>query len=302
MSAPNLRIQRLPTFYPSAASCVDESPGGNGSALGACMRAQYYRCRGYDKTDPSGLYSEYIFAAGNIWENWLSEITKEMGIWAGNNIKFQDIERNISGEIDILIRDPDTKELMIVENKTYSSSNYTAKKDICGSRAWRGSPEKLPKPKDSNLMQSFLYLGHFGPQGIKKTLLTYIDRAAGGPENNKQFTVEVAQVEDKRRPKITVVDADGVLRSWVDNRISLEGIYDRYAELKRCLIADTVPSPDYAHEYSSEKVQAMSTEGLIAKTKLEKYDKNPSDNPIGDWQCAWCDYKTLCKAHQEDGI
>ncbi len=302
MEAPTLRIKRLPTFYPSAASCIDESEDGEGKALGACMRSQFYRCRGYDKTNPSGLYSQYIFAAGNSWEDWLTERTKQMGIWAGNSIKFQDIEKNISGEVDILVRDPETDELMIVENKTYSSANYQAKKEICGSRPWRGAPGQNPKPKDSNVMQSFLYLGHFGDQGITKTLLTYLDRAAGGPENNKQFTIEIAEVGDRRKPRISVVDIEGNMKTWIDQRISLEGIYERYAGLKASLIADEIPDPDYDHEYSAAKVETMNTAGLIAKTKMEKYTRNPTANPIGDWQCSWCDYKDLCKAHLEDGI
>ena len=61
MAEAPLETQRLPTFYPSAASCINEE---NGQVIGTCLRAQWFRCKGYEESNPPGLYSQFIFAAG----------------------------------------------------------------------------------------------------------------------------------------------------------------------------------------------------------------------------------------------
>lgn len=291
MSAPPISVDRLPTFYPSAASCVSDTDSS--TPIGACLRSQYYRCAGYSKTNPSGLFSQYIFAAGNWWEDWVIEQLKQAGVWIGNSIKFQDMERYISGEIDILIRDPETDEKIIIENKTYSSANYQAKKELCGSR------DAKPKPKDQNVLQSFLYLGQFAEQDINKVALTYLDRACGGPDNNKQFLIEKYIDNGKTYPRISTTERDGTPYSYVDKRITLEGIYDRYTDLMNHLKAAEMPAPDYRHVFSTEEVRQKHEAGLIAKTKMANWERNSEKYPIGDWQCSYCDYKDQCKADQE---
>lgn len=293
MTGPGLRTERMPTFYPSAAACIDQTD--RYKIIGGCNRAQYYRCAGYEKSNPSGLFSQYIFAGGNMWEDWLIEQLKQSGVWVSNSLKFQEIPKNISGEIDVVVKDPFTSELMIVECKTYSSSNYKAKKEICGTK-------RFPKctPKDQNVLQAFLYLGKFAEQGIKKSLLVYFDRACGGPDNNKQFTIEVHTENELRYPKISYNDHNGVPVAYVDYRITLEAIYERYAALKESLIAGEIPRPAYAHVFTDSQVREKHGEGLIAKTKMENWERNKEKYPIGDWQCFYCDYADSCKAHQEE--
>ena len=290
MSPPALKADRLPTFYPSAASCVS---GTDGAPIGACLRSQYYRCAGYSKTNPTGLFPQYIFAAGNWWEDWVIEQLKQTGHWVGNSIKFQDLERYISGEVDIVIKDPDTGENIIVEMKTYGSSNYQAKKEICGGR------DNKPKPKDQNVLQSFLYLGYFADQGINKVLLAYLDRACGSPENNKQFMIEKHVEGDKTYCKISTTERDGTPYSYIDRRITLEGIYARYASLMEHLKESRMPAPDYTHVFSAAEVRQRHSDGLIAKTRMANWERNAEKYPIGDWQCSYCDYKDQCKADQD---
>lgn len=285
MESPPLKVKRLPTFYPSAASCIDAT--NQDKAIGACLRSQYYRCAGYEKTNPSGIYSQYIFASGNLWEDWLTEQLKLSGVWTGNSIKFQDLERYISGEVDIVVRDPDTGETIIVECKTYGSSNYQAKKSICGGR------DNYPAPKDQNLLQSFLYLGQFADQGIEKVALVYFDRACGGPDNNKQFMITKHEENGLFYPKITT-EHRGEPYSYIDKRITLQGIYARYEDLMNALKAAELPSPDYTLVYTEDQVRESHEQGLIAKTKMANWERNPEKYPIGDWQCAYCDYKDQC--------
>lgn len=290
MKKPELKAERLPTFYPSAASCVSEV---DGQAVGACLRAQFYRCAGYEVTNPSGLYSQYIFAAGNLWEDKMCEWFKETGMWIGNTIKFQDIKRYISGEIDILIKDHAANKKYIVEMKTYSSANYTAKVEICGSR------NVNPHPKDQNLLQSFLYLDQFAGQvdGVK---LLYFDRACGGPENNKQFDINLHKQNNKHYPVIATTNHQGAPYQYVDKRVTIEGVYERYSSLREHLKSGVMPALDYKPEYTKQEIESKFQSGIIAKTKYEKWQKDPSI-VIGDWQCGWCNYKDLCKAFKEEG-
>ncbi len=290
MRPPALTSQRLPTFYPSASSCSNKESGG---AIGSCLRSQYYRCAGYSKTNPPGLFSQYIFSAGNLWEDKLIEYFKEMGIWRANSVKFQDIERYISGEVDIVIYDPDIDKNVIVECKTYSSANYKAKKEICGNKSTK------PKPKDQNLLQSFLYLGYFEEQGVDRTYLIYFDRACGGPENNKQFCIMVHEENGEKYPKISCTDADGSYYEYIDRRITLSGIYERYQSLMDHLKESKIPEPDYRIALSPDEVKKDFEEGLIAKTTFAKWERDNSI-PIRDWSCTYCDYRDLCQAQQSE--
>lgn len=104
ISSSGVKVERLPTFYPSAASCVNEQD--TEKVMGACIRQQWYRCKSYPESDPAGLYSQYIFAGGNMWEDFLIEQFKRNGLWIGNNIKFAITDRYISGELDIVIKNP----------------------------------------------------------------------------------------------------------------------------------------------------------------------------------------------------
>lgn len=294
MSRSSIKVERLPTFYPSSASCVDEK--NNENVLGACIRQQWYRCKGFPESDPAGLYSQYIFAAGNMWEDFLIEQFKREGIWLGNNIKFAITDKYISGELDILIKNPGgTKGKAIVESKTYSSSNYNAKKEICGSR------DTKPKPKSQNVLQAFIYNCEFQEQ-IDCTYLTYLDRSCGGPENNKTFKMTVHTENDRHYPFIETLDWNGSRYSYVDYRISIEGIYDRYDLLMGYLQRNEMPDGDFAHVYDEEMVYAKHDAGEIAKTKFEKWQTDPKKYPIGDWECSYCPYNQLCKAQKaKDG-
>lgn len=291
ISSSGVKVERLPTFYPSAASCVNEQD--TEKVMGACIRQQWYRCKSYPESDPAGLYSQYIFAGGNMWEDFLIEQFKRNGLWIGNNIKFAITDRYISGELDIVIKNPGgEKNKAIVESKTYSSANYQAKKEIVGSR------DTKPKPKAQNVLQAFIYNCEFADQ-IDCTYLTYLDRACGGPENNKTFKMTVHSENDRHYPFIETYDFDNAKYSYVDYRISIEGIYDRYDLLMGYLQRSELPDGDFIHEYDEETVAVKWANGEIAKTKYEKWQQNPKKYPIGDWECSYCSYSKLCKAQKE---
>lgn len=300
MSGSHLKTERFPAFYPSSASCINNVT--NSEVLGSCLRQQYFRFKGYKESNPSGLYSQWIFAAGNLWEDYLIEQLKQMGLWLANSVKFANNDLFVSGEIDILIKGPnynaenDTGK-WIIENKTYAGSNYSAKKDICGSR------DQKPKPKDQNLIQSFIYLCTFGEQ-VDLVVLNYIDRSCSGPENNKEFHISLYEEKGEFFPKIRTTDFFGSEYVYIDRRISYGGIKERFESLIEYLKKDELPPPEFQHTYTDEQVQERYKLGLIAKTKYEDYCKSPDKKPIGDYQCSniYCNYSDLCKVHKgKDG-
>lgn len=288
-----IRAVRLPTFYPSAASCIDKTDGV--TPIGACMRAQYFRCTYIPESNPSGVYSQWIFAAGNLWENYLTEQFKQMGLWLANSVKFSIPDHYVSGEVDIVIRHPDTGNKWIVENKTFSSGNYHAAKTLCGTI--KGT---VPQYKDQNLLQAFLYLYPFRGE-IEGTHLTYIDRACGGERYQVQFDIKEHVVGNDSFPSVTTKVGDSY-QTTVDKRISMNGIFDRYSDLMSHLVQKKVPEPDYSHSYSSHVIESKFQTGDIAKTNYEAYKRNPEKNPIGDWQCEYCNHKDYCKDLLKEGI
>ena len=297
LTRPPVRSKRMPTFYPSAASCRDiHDPS---VIHGACMRQQWYRCAGFSESDPATAYNEYIFAAGNMWEDWLTLKCKEMGIWLGNSIRWALPEYYISGEIDILIRGEDGQPV-IIENKTYNASNYQAKKGICGLAGQR------PEPKVQNAMQAALYLEYFSKEehgGIQRVLLTYMDRSCSGPESQQEFWITLDRsIKGQTFIHVDTTDAKGTAFSYNIPGVTMEAILERYVELMTSLqnSTETPPPADFMHIYPEEMVRAKYASGEIAKTKFEKWESNPEKYPIGYWSCqAYCGYRSLCKKHKE---
>ncbi len=296
LSGSSLKVEKFPAFYPSSASCLDQTDSEK--IVGTCLRQQYYKYKGVKESDPPGLYSQWIFASGNIWEDYIIEQLKQSGVWLANSVKFNNLDLFVSGEIDILIKgpkyDPETGTgKWIVENKTYSSANYYAKKEIVGSR------DTKPKPKDLNVIQSFIYLCTFSEQ-VDVVALTYIDRSCGGPDNNKEFHIEIYEDSGDFYPQITTVDFYGNSYSYVDRRISYNGIKNRFVGLIDNLKASSIPDPEFQHKLTDEQIQSRYSLGLIAKTKYEAYQSNSEKYPIGDFQCSnvYCNYSTLCLAQK----
>lgn len=112
MRPPALNAARMPTFYPSAASTLDEETG---EPIGACLRANYYRCAKYPKSNEDSVWSQYVFGGGNLWEGWLADKLKSSGILLASNLKFADLNRYISGEVDMVVKEPETGKKIILE-------------------------------------------------------------------------------------------------------------------------------------------------------------------------------------------
>jgi CRISPR/Cas system-associated exonuclease Cas4 (RecB family) len=272
------RIQRPSkgTFYPSEASAAWTDKNGVRCVSGACMRSAWYRVTG--KADegalPTDAYSEWIFALGKGVEEILVEQWKQMGLWVANNVQFYDKERNISGEADVILTDPTTGQLILIEVKSFHA--YYATKEICGNRSTKG------QPKTSHMMQLLIYLDQFKDTVAPVGKLIYYARDSG---NRAEFDVSLTEDNGVHYPTV-----DGV----VSHRFTLEDIYSRYAELKQHVDEDQIPLVDYQKVWESAKIEDKWKLGEISKTAYQKWQKNPDKNPIGDWQCNYCKFRNEC--------
>lgn len=285
MSKPSLSSDRLPTFYPSSASCISDV---DGAVVGACLRMNWYRCAGYSKSDPDSLWSQYVFAGGNVWEDWICQKLKEAGVWKGNSVKFVDKIRYISGEVDIIVEDPADGGIVIVEVKTFFG--YEGKKKICGNTKIK------PTPKDPNLLQAMIYSDQFKDQ-IKGTILLYFAR---DDHSRQEFLISSVDHKGKTRPHIDT-NYRGAPHAYIDERVSIEGIYERYESLLDHLQKDEMPVADFQHIYSKEEMDAMWAAGTIGKTKYEKFNTNAEKYPCGYFMCqSYCSYRTMCAEHKKE--
>jgi CRISPR/Cas system-associated exonuclease Cas4 (RecB family) len=272
-------LPRLNSFYPSEANVTWLDSYGIKRVSGQCLRSSWYRLTGQKVSESHDAYTQWIFALGKAVEEVLVEQWKQMGIWVDNNVKFYDEVRNISGELDVVIRNPLTNQLICCECKSFAG--YQATKHIMGNKSIKG------KPKDNHLMQALIYTDLCNQlELIEYTKLVYYARDSG---NRREFNITLVDDNNTQRPTI-----DGV----VDYRFTMQDIYDRYNELRQYVQTKQTPPRDYELVWDKEKVTQRYKIGEVAKTTYEKWQSSPSKYPVGDWECKLCSYKTVCYSNQ----
>ena len=274
MTKPRVSFPRNTFFNPSSSSVRFIDQHGNSKVEGTCLRQSYYRYTGADGL-PTDAYSEWIFRLGHHVEAILVEEWKQMGIWVANNVKFYDKEHDISGEIDVLLCDPETQQLILTEVKSFYG--YYATKEICGNTKQAG------KPKVSHLLQLLIYLDVCKRYGILDyAKLVYYARDAA---KRAEFDIDLIQDGEHLRPSINGV---------IDYRFTMAEIYDRYDELQGYLERKELPPADFELKFDAEKVKRLFDLNEVSKTAYENFQKSPDKNPVGDWQCQYCSYKHIC--------
>lgn len=109
MSRKQYRSKSRGTFWPSEASAKFLNDFNEVETVGKCHRAIYYRIAGVKPTNPPSPKSEVIFLLGNLIEDQLVEMWKQMGIWENNSVRWEDKARNLSGEFDVILREGNRK-------------------------------------------------------------------------------------------------------------------------------------------------------------------------------------------------
>lgn len=271
MTRKRISFPRQAHLRPSEASVVWVDEHGIKRTAGSCLRQSYYRLTGVSGMD-TDAYSEWVFALGKAVEVILVEQWKQMGIWVDNNLKFYWPEYNISGEVDCILRDPTTAELVLVECK--SMYGYNAHRDICGNTKQAG------KPKTSQMLQLCIYL-KFLKEFFSYGKLVYYSR---DDAHRAEFDIRLKE-ESPNCTRIYINDTP-------DKRFYVENILNRYTELNQYLSMNAVPAADYEWQYSDEKIEKLYEIEEIGKTKYQDWKKGKEI--IGDWQCRWCQYHPIC--------
>ena len=274
MTRTQFHLPRGQHYYPSESSVTYTDHHGIRRVEGQCLRQSWYRITGKAPPTKHDAYSEWIFALGRSVEDILTEQWKQMGIWVANNVKFYDPERNISGEVDVVLTEPDGT-LYVVEVKSFYG--YMATRDICGNKKIVG------KPKTSQLLQALIYVD----LGRRLGLYDYVKMVyyARDSASRNEFDIRLLEDGELLRPTINGV---------IDYRFTMDDIYVRFEELDNYIKQDEIPPRDYDVVYDPDKVKQLYAVGDIGKTSFEKWKKSPSKNPIGDWQCKYCGFSKFC--------
>lgn len=149
---------RTPRVWPSEASATlfDTTESGT---VGKCHRASYWRMIGEPITNPSDKVGLLKMRTGRAMELEIVNLAKEAGIFVANGVRYHVEDVNLPLELDLIVIDPVTKQLVIVENKTISGY-YSNTKVI-----------KKGDPKLEGVMQATLYLNEFSTGEILKAVI-----------------------------------------------------------------------------------------------------------------------------------
>lgn len=280
MTRKQFSLPRLVANNPSSASVKWTDFNGISKVSGACLRQTYYKFTGAPGATTPDAYSQWLFAQGKGVETILVEQWKEMGIWVANNVKFYDKEKNISGELDVVLTEPDGT-LFGVEVKSFAG--YQATKEVIGNFKYPG------KPKTSQMLQTLVYVDLCRRLGlIQYFKMVYYARDSG---ERTEYDISLMQDGEHLRPTVNGV---------IDYRFTMQDIYDRFAELDYYLAQKLLPPRDYSLSWTPEKVEESYAAGEISDTKYKNWKKNPTKYPVGDWQCGkYCPYRSICWSSDE---
>jgi CRISPR/Cas system-associated exonuclease Cas4 (RecB family) len=273
-------------FYPSEASVALVDEFGDHVVYGGCLRASYFRCSG-EEGIPHNARSQGIFELGKSVEEMLVDDWKRMGIFVSHGIRFQNPEYNLSGELDVILKDPETGIQFGVEVKSFYG--YYASVEIFGNKSTVG------KPKMNNLLQTLVYAWEF-KKDLDHFKLFYEDRGDG---RKRSFDVRIVpeELEDSTIVHYPKVD-NTIIKSF-----TIEDMYGRYQQLCNHMLQGTPPDKDFELYYTNERIEKDHSNGKISDSKFNKFKKvSKRDGSVryierdrpGDWQCSYCKFKDLC--------
>ena len=310
--------RRNTTFYPSGASAILP----DGSIIGGgCHFQDALRLCDVEPSDGDEFYMHMIWDLGKSVENKVVDAMKCAGIYESNAVKFLDIKRNISGELDVVGRYRYNKEVRyyVVEQKSVYGQGVTHV--ITGRRRpFQGQPAFNPKPKESNLMQTMIYLDQFAYDGPDRyaldfSVLNYIprDKPNGGRSyvivlmDKTNLPIELKSYSDEMKDghKYAVIATNG-FPTYVETRFSIQDIYERFEILLKKLKRGEVPARDFQRFFTEEEIDKLVKEGEISKTSYNEWVKEgkPAHElgvTPGHYLCqSYCPYRKMCwKANGE---
>jgi hypothetical protein len=320
LERPKLGEQKAPTLWPSSATAVVD-----GAPVGKCRRQAFFRFakdnyyfdKKYDHLKPlvnlvneyktpTDKYMRWIWIQGELYEEYCINMAKESGIYIGSQVSIYVPGYNISGKIDLIVVDPETTNLHIVEVKSVYGFNANS---VLGTDS-QHKKGLIGTPRESHLMQLGIYQWWYGNSNEEfgAALLTY------GARDTGRFAEYMITVEkgDDDLDYIFYQGHTPITTKKVNSNITIQSILENYKLLSDCLESekDEIPAADYELLFTQEKIAQLHEQGLLSKTDATQYEKRKKQleegknrvvKPVqkGDWQCRFCDYKYIC--HEEDG-
>lgn len=299
--------KRRDSLYPTESSVVAVDPKTKKAYVrGGCNRKAWYRLMGFPESDPPTVKSLYIFEMGHLIEGMIAELSKLAGIYNNSSVKFWDKSSHVSGEIDLVFELPVDGEGHYIFGEAKNTWGGQIRngeeqgkcKELFDHHEGRGKNRGLvkAKPKDQNLLQLVIYLyTHRDDEKLIGGKLIYFVR-----DNCNRTEFDVVLVKEGLRHRVMV-------NGEIDKSFFVEDVYARYSELAKKINDDymavkggakkedlTPPDRDYDLIYPKARFDELVADGKLSKAKQEAYAEKKE--PVGDWNCSYCNFKRLCHA------
>ena len=271
-------------YYPSEASVQYLDSNGETVTEGTCLRKAYFRCVGVEG-QPYSANTQFIFGLGKYTENFLVDTWKEMGIWVGNSVRWYDEEYNLSGELDVILREPDTGLNYGVEVKSFYG--YFMESELFGNKS------KIGFPKMNHVLQTLVYQYEFAN-------LDHFDIVYLGRDKARRISFRAELIPDTIEDAATG-EEEIIHRPAINGKaimdFTMEDLLGRFVALDKAVKDRDPPGRDYELKYSKEKIGKIREAGQLSTLKYNKFLKCKSPTNVdwpGDWQCRYCNFEGIC--------
>lgn len=319
IARPRMGNEKDPTLWPSESAAIVKNEYNENVNLGRCRRSIFFRYllasfKYYEKYShyselvkqinqaivPIDSYTRFIWAQGNLYEDYLLNTSKESGVYIADQTQVYIPSHKVSGKIDIIVIDPSTEKYRIVEAKSVYGFNASR---VLGTPSERKQGQ-LGTPKASYLMQLGLYQWWYANkrEQFGDGLLVCGARDTG---RYAEFGVTVDLNEDTGQNHIMYYYNNPCTGDKIDSGITIENILSQFAYVQTCLDSGVVPQRDFDLSYSPQKIDTLYERGLLNKSETQRYEKRKKQIEEGktrvnkqiekgDWQCSFCSYKNTC--------
>lgn len=327
ISRPRPGDSKEPTQWPSEGTAV-VLVDGQEQVQGQCRRQAFFRLTKENyKYDPeahqevAGLverlkdveipvsnYMRFIWAQGELYEQYVIDQCKNSGIFVHTQVPVYIKSHNISGKIDIVVIDPETGKLSIVECKSVYAYGADA---VIGTDAERRRG-LLGTPRDKNLIQTALYHWWVASEdeAYGPSRLIYGDRGTG---KYAEYLVRTETSEDG----IISIWYRGITpnkTAWTRSPITITSVLEQYALIAHYVHAHVIPPRDFKLQYSREDFNSpaiLETLNKSDRTQIEKIIERETENieriaagekpkvelklpNKGNFNCGYCPWSRAC--------
>jgi hypothetical protein len=126
---------------------------------GGCHRKSYFRMTGEPPSNQIDIVAARRFRTGRAMELDIVNLAKAAGIFVAAGVRYHVADIDLPLELDLVVRDPQTARMYIIENKT--TYGYAANKEVI----------KDGHPRLEGVMQSTIYLNGFSTGEILKEII-----------------------------------------------------------------------------------------------------------------------------------